>query len=253
MFSTQNGNTLELWGDTSRVGVISQSFKKKYNLGSGSGQNRIAYYRMYNKYIKESPKRNKGVGKGVDFSYGNVTIVNSPDESGADSTDSASNSGSESVIVKEQDLIGMPEVSKLMDGQEKITLSSRSDLDMGEQYSLGLVGNDIYTSAHASMLNTARVIVTFVGLVLVFYSVLLITGYMFDKTNRFFDFNLTAVLTLGAVTYTDDEDAKHIHGYASFGKLLFIAIVILCVGMLLISGGVFSFMSEVLYKIISIF
>lgn len=253
LFSTQNGNTLELWGDTSRVGVISQAFKKKYNLGSDSGQNRIAYYRMYNKYIKESPKRNKGVGKGVDFSYGNVTIVNSPDESGADSTDSASNSGSDSVIVKEQDLIGMPEVSKLMDGQEKITLSSRSDLDIGEQYSLGLVGNDIYTSTHASMLNTARVLVTFVGLVLVFYSVLLITGYMFDKTNRFFDFNLTAVLTLGAVTYTDDEDAKHIHGYASFGKLLFIAIVILCVGMLLISGGVFSFMSEVLYKIISIF
>lgn len=147
----------------------------------------------------------------------------------------------------------MPEVSKLMDGQEKITLSSRSDLDIGEQYSLGLVGNDIYTSTHVSMLNTARVLVTFVGLVLVFYSVLLAAGYMFDKTNRFFDFNLTAVLTLGAVTYTDDEDAKHLHGYASFGKLLFIAIVILCVGMLLISGGVFSFMSEVLYKIISIF
>ena len=253
LFSTQNGNTLELWGDTSRVGVISQAFKKKYNLGSGSGQNRIAYYRMYNKYIKESPKRNKGVGKGVDFSYGNVTIVNSPDESGADSTDNASNSDSESVIVKEQDLIGMPEVSKLMDGQEKITLSSRSDLDIGEQYSLGLVGNDIYTSTHVSMLNTARVLVTFVGLILVFYSVLLILGYIFDKTNRFFDFNLTAVLTLGAVTYTDDEDAKHLHGYASFGKLIFIAIVILCVGMLLISGGVFSFMSEVLYKIISIF
>ena len=114
----------------------------------------------------------------------------------------------------------MPEASKLTDDQQKITLSSRSDLDIGEQYSLGLVGNDIYTSTQVSILNTARVLVTFVGLVLVFYSVLLTVGYMFDKTNRFFDFNLTSVLTLGAVTYTDDEDAKHLHGYASFDKII---------------------------------
>ena len=244
LFSTQNGNTLELWGDTSRVGVISGAFKKKYNLGSGQGQNRIAYYRMYNKYIKESPKRNSGVGKDVSFSYGNVTIANS-DEEGSNSSGST---GAE--FVKEKDLIGMPEQSKLLTDQVKIELASRDKLDLGEQYSVSKVGDSLYGSSQVTLLNKARVTVVFVGLLLVFYSVLLFAGYMFDRTNRFFDFSMVGLFTLGSVIYSDDENVSHMRGYVSTGKLFFLIIVVLCVGMLLVFGGVFSVMSEVLYRIV---
>lgn len=236
LYHAQNGNTLEIWGNSDS---IYQNFKNKFNLGGEEGQNRIAYYRMYNQYIWDSPQRESGVGNEPYFSYGDVTITSS---SGEETSFEA--------IVSEWELVGMEHLkSQIADQQNKINLMSRDDLSIGEAYSVATVGENIALLKEANVIDTVRVSVVFVGLCLVFYSVLLLVAYLFDYTNSFLEISLVKIITFGYLEYSDDELAKNERGKASSKRLLFLVVFLIIIGCLFISGGVLRAVMEIMMNI----
>ena len=251
MFSALAGNCLELWGKLNVNGTTSPTlFLKKYNIGSDEGSVKVAYYRMYNKKIMDAPTRASGVGKEVSYKLDNVTINGSASNSSSSSDDTATDSLGNR-ITPEEDLVGMSELQKHLYDEAKLPeLSTRDNLSIGEQYSLAVAGEDISLQKKAISWDKARVAVVFVGIWLVFYGVLLILALLFDKVNNFIEISLISVITFGLLKYSDE--VRGVKGYASTGKIVFCSVVVTLVGMLLISGGVLSFMYSVMVRIMGI-
>lgn len=248
MLSATAGNCLELWGQSSSC---ANKFMQKYNIGSDEGKNRIAYYRMYNADIDDGIERASGVGTEVSYNLGDVTIGSSPSEGseGEESYDSAGH-----LIVPESGLVGMSGLtSSILSEQEELEFASREDLSIGEQYSVVMIGEDVALAKEALSLDNARVAVVFVGLVFVFYGVLLILALMLDKINSFVEISFVGLLTLGFIQYTEDEDLKISKGYASMGKMVSIIAVVMVIGCLLISGGVIPFMMGIVERVKGLF
>ena len=251
MFSALAGNCLELWGKLNVNGTTSPTlFLKKYNIGSDEGSVKVAYYRMYNKKIMDAPTRASGVGKEVSYKLDNVTINGSASNSSSSSDDTATDSLGNR-ITPEEDLVGMSELQKHLYDEAKLPeLSTRDNLSIGEQYSLAVAGEDISLQKKAISWDKARVAVVFVGIWLVLYGVLLILALLFDKVNNFIEISLISVITFGLLKYSDE--VRGVKGYASTGKIVFCSVVVTLVGMLLISGGVLSFMYSVMVWIMGI-
>lgn len=240
IFQAQSGNTLEVWGKTSNA---TSKFSEKYNIGNGDDQNRVAYYRMYNAFIKNNPQRSSGVSGDVSYSYGDVSISGAGD--GENATDSMGN-----VITSEWDLVGMGGLkNKIGDNQTKVNFMSRDNLSVGEAYSVATVGENIALLKEANVIDTVRVSVVFVGLCLVFYSVLLLVAYLFDYTNSFLEISLVKIITFGYLEYSDDELAKNERGKASSKRLLFLVVFLIIIGCLFISGGVLRAVMEIMMNI----
>lgn len=240
LFSTQNGNCLEIWMDHAS-GV--QAFKEKYNIGNGEGQNRIAYYRMYNTFLKDAPKRASGVGTDVSFSYGDVTI----------SSNSAENEEGSEGIIDEWGLTGMPEKSLLnIDGVD-IQFVDDSSLNTKENYSVKSIRRDLEAIEISEFIDKLRVSVVFIGLLLVFYSVFLIFAAVFDRVNTFIEISAIHIITFGKIKRVDSDAAGESEGVISTAKLIKIISITLIVGLFLISGGVFLYMSKFIIWAMSLF
>lgn len=242
MFSTQNGNFLEIFGDGNQATV---NFRNKYNLGSDDGQNRIAYYRMYNAYLKDSPKRADGVGTEVSFSYGNVSISGSTN--GED--------GDESVTFKlprEDELVGMPEKSKLMESIININTVDQDSLNPREKFMLTDIGTGIVLERSYRIVENVRTFICFIGMFLIFYSIFLILAAIFDTVNNFVDISMVSVFSMGKLTYTTGADDTEAYGVLNRSKLIKSCIVLVCIGLLLVSGAIFTAISKLLIKLLSL-
>lgn len=243
LYQAQSGHSVEVWGTSG----CSQAFMDKYNIGDGEDQNKIAVARIYNKKVGDNPERASGVSEEVSYSLGDVTIGSGGGEDGDDGTgeDSMGN-----VITSEWDLVGMTHLkSKLAEQQSQIELKSREDLSTGEQYSVATVKENLEYEHQASAIDTVRVSVVFVGLCLVFYSVMLLVCYLFDKSNSFIEISLVKFITFGYLEYTDDELAKGQQGKASSKRLLVLVVIIMIIGCLFISGGVLQAVMQVMINI----
>lgn len=245
LFSTQNGNTLEVWGRTNYLASTSggiqcvTGFKKKYNFGSKEGQNRIAYYRMYNKFLKDSPERESGVGKDVSFSYGKVNI------SSSESGDKKSEKNGSNMIPKEWDILGMPDKPKFSEKSASIELTDGSDLDNSERYIVGTVNTNLSTIKESKIVDLFRVGVVFIGMCLNLYSILMLVCLIFDRVNSFLDISLVSMISFGKIKVYDVENTgERADGYTPTGKVVLYCIVMFIIGMFLISGG------TVLYKLL---
>lgn len=239
MFSTQNGNFLEVFGEGNSATV---NFRSKYNIGSEEGKNKIAYYRMYGSYLKDSPKRAEGVGTEVSFSYGDVNI-----SSGGTNGEN----GDESVtfkLPKEEDLVGMPEKSKLMDDIVNIYTVGSSSMNAREQYITSNLGNDIQMNSAMNFADKARTAVCFVGMLMIFYSIFLILASLFDTVNTFIDISMVGVFSMGMLEYTTDKEGYEAEGVLDKAKLIKVCIVLVGIGILLVSGGLFTWLSGFLIK-----
>ena len=238
LFSTCNGNCLELWGSSG----CTTEFKKKYNLydeHEKEGGNQIAYYRMYNAKLSDSPKRDLSVGTAVSYKL-DVTGISAQ----ADST-----TGTSSAIVSEWELAGMPEKSKIAENQKDLRLPSKSDLSIGEGYSVSIIKDNIAIDNEATAFDKARVFIVFIGLILISYAMLLFVAMVFDRVNVFFDFSLVKILTFGKLEYCPyEKDLGNTVGRTNTSKLIISIIIIGIVGMFLVSGGILSIMSNIIYK-----
>lgn len=228
LFSTQNGNTLEIWGDPD---TITTAFKEKYNIGKGDDKNKIAYYRMYNKYLKDSPQRRSGVGKEVSFSYGSVTISSSSDSNGFSSYMES--------LVPENELEGMPQEELLNESQNSVSLPSASDMTAVERTTISDIRNSVKLSKQEKILSLLLIFIVFIGLLMVLYAILLLLAYAFDRSNVFFGVSLVSIITFGRIVSPDDE-------YIPFIKILKVFALFSIIGFFLVSMGAFSVISKFL-------
>lgn len=243
LFHAAYGNMIELAGVSWGAGV--SEFMEKYNMSLDGNQ--VAYYRMYNGYIDDLPKRNNGIGKETSFNLGNVSI------SGGTSGNDSDNTGT-SEIVSEWELTGMKGLDKkLKDNQSEVILPTNSDLSIKEQYSVALSGENIALEKYSSYIDIVRVIVVFIGLCLVLLGVFLIVALIFDKANNFIEISLVNIVTFGLLKYSDEKNTKRDSGYASATKIIIIVSVVMTIGLLLISGSVLPFTMRAIEWVVNLF
>lgn len=232
IYQAANGNSLELWGNED----CTSGFKTKYNLSEDAV--RVAYYRMYNSTVDTAPTRNSGVGTGVSYSMGSATV-----SQGSPSLSSIS------TLVGEWELEGMPTKSALLEKQHSIYLPTRNDLTVNEANSVALIGDNVSIANSASVFDNARIGLSFIGLCLVMYSVLMLVAMIFDNVNVFIELSLVSILTFGKLTYAPDEnDLRKKKGLANTKKLVMSIVLLLIVGMILISGSVLPIMSKIVFS-----
>lgn len=147
-------------------------------------------------------------------------------------------------VLDEWDLEGMPAKSKLLDNIEQIEALDYSSLSTGENYSVQVVADDLYTTKAENIVDIARTGVVFVGLMLIFYCILLLLAVLFDKSNQFLEISLVSVLTFGRLKFSEEDFSSGREGYAGMGKIFKSVVIILIVGFFLVSGGVFAYLSR---------
>lgn len=149
-----------------------------------------------------------------------------------------------SSIVDEWDLVGMPAKSKLGASIAEIEEANAERLSIGENYSVKSIRNDLEVNKIQNIVDTARTCVVFIGLVLIFYSVMLLLAMLFDRVNTFLEISLVSILTLGHVRYSVEEETSGMIGYAGTAKMIRVQIIMLVLGLFLVSGGIFLYMSK---------
>lgn len=240
LFQAQSGHSVEVWG---RSGC-SQAFMDKYNIGDGEDQNKIAIARVYNTKVSDNPTRSQGLNGDVSYSLGDVDISSS-----STGTDSMGNQ-----IVSEWELVGMKGLkNRIGDSQTSIELKSRDSLSLGEGYSTQVIGDNIALANQANVLTTARVAVVFIGLCMVFYAVVLLLTYMFDRVNSFIDISLVKIATFGYLEYTDEDLGGRQVGKASSGRIIFLTCSLMVIGCLFVSGGVIPFIMQIVFNLLEKF
>lgn len=184
-----------------------------------------------------------------------------PEEYGGDydseqsgDTDLSTESGLNSYrIVNEWELAGMPASS----GISKELTSVRMPTTMAnykENNSLHQIGSDITLRNEFNAWETARVIIVFVGMLLVVYGLFLAMSMIMDNVNSFIDISFVSLMSFGALYYTRDMDTlTNPRRFISGKRLIIVIIIIIVIGLMCISGGVFSSVLKTVYKISEIF
>lgn len=243
MCHANGGQLIEFWSQDTNG---HSRFGQKYKIGSGKKDNQIAYIRMYNKSIDQATDR--GHTELSCKSDGSFNEVEAGGSSGGNTGDNATNSGS--FVVSEWELKGMPSQSALSNGREEVNLPDREGLGIAEVYSVDLIGEDIRLYNQALSMDNARIFISFVGLCLIIYSVLMFVAMVFDRSNVFIDISMVSILTLGKLKYSPYEEDNRVNkkGQSNTAKLLISTIVILIVGMLIISGAIWNGMSNIVFE-----
>lgn len=155
-------------------------------------------------------------------------------------------------LVKEWDLKGMPSKSNLSGSVIKPVIPTVKSLTQEELNNLSAI-KEIKNAEELSYFDIAKTIISFIGLLLLVYALLLLIAYIFDRVNSFLNISLVSLLTLGHMKvvqpddYSElDSEAKKKKGYITFVKLLIIIITLLVLGSLMLSG----YISYWIYSII---
>lgn len=172
------------------------------------------------------------------------------DISGSDADIEAQEDASKEVvggqtIVNEWDLVGMPGQSELTKDASNISLPDKSTLSTKEGITVATIRWDILQGRKDSLLYWIRVGVSFIGLVVIVYALLLLVAYIFDMANNVFEVSLLNIMSFGTLKISYGDYVSK--GYVNGTKITKICVVSMIVGMFLLSGGIFNFMAEVIY------
>lgn len=144
-------------------------------------------------------------------------------------------------IVSEDELTGMPEKRKFYEDPEtgeKIEIPDHmlmTDLSEDEAASAAQLMASVDTYNESSKVNWLNVGVMLMGLGLIFYSVLLIVAYSFDKVNVFFQVPLVSVLTFGRLRAKESDD-PNVDGFIPPKGVFIRSGIAFTLGILLVSG-----------------
>lgn len=153
--------------------------------------------------------------------------------------------GTVSLIVKEEDLVGMYPKNIISEKMDNIYLPDYDSLNTAEKQNVITIRDNILESKSWSIWDTLRVFTVFIGLFVLVYAVLFYVAYIFDKVNNVIDISLVSILSLGSLKYTDEDAVGK--GYVNGRRLFRIEAALFLVGFFLVAGGVFSFTLEVMY------
>lgn len=150
-------------------------------------------------------------------------------------------SGGGGGLVSEDELTGMPEKRKFYEDPETgqmIEVPDSSTLDEMDPYDAAATGNlmaavDTYNETHST--NWLMVGISLAGLFMIFYSVLLLVAYAFDKVNIFFKFELLNAISFGKLRAVDPGD-ETFKGAVGFKGVAIRSLIALALGILLVSG-----------------
>lgn len=254
LFSSVAGNCIELWAKSADDVSV---FAKKYGL-NGAGTH-IAYYRMYNGTMMDNPTRTSKAGKEAAYSLSGEVIVTDTQsdqgrvsESADESSESSDNKkvalGDDAVLKDEFELEGMKGFkSSISDSAEKIDLVDVTSLNTAEIDNMTYISNSISSSTKDKIMTAIKVSIVMIGILMLFYIILLIIAVSFDKSNTFFSFSLLGLISLGRLNLMDDE--KNGNGF-TMKKLIRICVVLFVVSSMLISGVFLSNIVQNIYYIL---
>lgn len=145
-------------------------------------------------------------------------------------------------IVDEWDLKGMPNKSNLTSTMKNPSLVDRSNLTMKEIQNIESI-KEIKDADNLSIFSIMKSIISFIGLLLIVYAILLMLAYLFDRVNSFIDVSMVSLLTLGNIKLIQKEDMQLIgvdkekeRGYVTTRKLFFIIGLLIFLGAMMMSG-----------------
>lgn len=155
-------------------------------------------------------------------------------------------------VVSEDQLVGIKPGSKLLEGIKDIILTDASSLNSSEAYSVQNVRADLEASKADYWVNMARTAICFVGMMCIFYSVFLILCVIFDRANQFIELSAIGVFTFGHITDVDNELAGESSTCITTGHFIKVLIVLIAVGLLLVSGTIFTILAKPLILLSSL-
>lgn len=167
---------------------------------------------------------------------------------GAEQTQENGEDGDEEVtlhdVTPESQLVGVKEKSKLLEGIKEIIFTDDSSLNSSESYSVQNIRQDIEDSKSDYLFNLIRTGICFIGMMLIFIPIFLILCAIFDKANSFIEVSALGAITFGKITAVDDELADGCSTCVTKGHFIKVIIVLMVVGMLLVSGSIFSLIAK---------
>lgn len=142
----------------------------------------------------------------------------------------------------EWEIHGMPSKSDMVTDQLALGFGSPEEWDVYAKTNSDSIKQNIYEN-RLTVVDYIRIAFVFVGIILIVYSLLLLSGYLLDKTNSFIDISFLSILSLGILRIWDesmDEDKKK-QGYVTETGLYFRIVIVALVGILFVSGVVSKF------------
>lgn len=157
-------------------------------------------------------------------------------------------------LVSEDELTGMPPKRKFYEDPETgqmVEIPDESILDEMDPHDAAATGNlmaavDTYNETHST--NWLMVGVSLTGLLMIFYSVLLVIAYAFDKVNIFFKFKLLNVISFGKLRAVDPAD-ESFKGGVGFKGVAIRSLIALTLGILLVSGTIQNLILQLIFYI----
>lgn len=169
---------------------------------------------------------------------------------GQGSDDSSVAGGTKAIyskLIDEYDLEGMPQKGILSNGVDKVFILGSDSLSTSEQYTVAMTREDILDRKSFRIWDNVRIGVTFLGLCIILYTVLLNVAYLFDRSNNFIDLQLVRVLTLGNLRYTEENVGSRED--LTKGRLIKSSVISLVVGFLIVSGSILNIVGDIVISI----
>lgn len=165
-------------------------------------------------------------------------------------------------LIEEWDLEGMPDNSHLGEFLTPIELKERDSLNTKEISLVDSMKQDIDIHKEQKQTNWYQVASSFLGILALFYGLLLFMAYMFDYINVFVEFSVLGLISFGKFKVMDEGDKengvdggynKH-DGYTYLTKSMIAWRVAICiiVGLVLVSGVLFDAIFAVYDWVISL-
>lgn len=241
VFNGSAGNILELWGSDPTSG-----FSKKFGLSDKSDIH-IAFIRMYNAHVWDKVTLSDEAKNASDKTFFHVDVEGgtnrpssgNPDEDKAAILASNPNNTIDDKFIPENELYGLGSLRTVADNQTELTLPSRSDFTDRELRIIAEYQDSIHHSFMETLTFWVRVIIAWIGLLMILYAILLLIAYYFDMSNNFFNISLVGVLTLGRIKYTDYTDSGVYKSNTTLKRIVVSVIVLIVVAGCLITGAVY--------------
>lgn len=158
------------------------------------------------------------------------------------------------LVVSEWDLAGMSGAKGVLaeaNAVKTVELPDRSSLSNMEDRSVWLIKDSIETDRSFSIFDTIRVLVVFLGLCTIVFAVMLGVAYIFDRTNNIIEISLISIISFGLLKYCDGDCAER-GNYVTSGRVVQIGFACIGIGLFLVSGGLFTFLYRLVYRLIEV-
>lgn len=156
-------------------------------------------------------------------------------------------------VIDEWELHGMPTISEIAVDMVDVVLPDSSNLTLSEKINMGSIKESM-DSRHKTAQQILSIVFVTVGLVLLVYTLLLLIGYTFDRTNTFLNVSIVSFLSLGRLKVVGvnenvtPEMAKE--GYITQKAMYVRCAILFVVGGLLVSGVIPMLVMKIVYAVI---